>query len=548
LADASLRSCVAQLLVLVQLPIFLTFPYRILVNNFSAAGGNSCVLLEEAPAKTKRTALAVYDDRPAHVLTISAKSKTALEANLRAMADYLQFVHSVSLSDISYTSTARRVHYNFRASFVSNSVREMRTLVSQEAASPQKQIIGQPKMIFTFAGQGSSHEGMAKSLYNRYAIFRMELDKLDAIVQRLGFGTVLEYLNGTEPNGQPAKPSVQQLGHVCLQIALSRLWSSWGVNATAVIGHSLGEYAALTVAGVLSDFDTLWICGSRAKLLEEHCELGTHSMLAVRAASDDVSTALKGVAVEVACVNGSQETVLSGTVEAVDEASRRLEAASIKSTRIPLPYAFHSSQMQNIIGGLSSLESRISLQLPKIPVVSPLTSQVFQPGKPLVDSYLVRQCRETVNLVGAVQAACAEGLLDERTHFLELGPGLVLSRLIKRILGPSSTSTIIPSLDRAQESSAVLASSVAAAYRLGCNINWVQYHQDYVHTVLRLPFYSWDLKNYWMQYVNDWSLRKGDPLPTVVGPQINLSTTSCQQTMSVDVKVRPSFQDPVLPS
>lgn len=512
-------------------------PRRVLVNNFSAAGGNSCILVEEAPPKPTRTTRQHYDSRPAHVLTVSAKTKTALEANLRAMAGFLQASHSVPLSDMAYTATARRLHYNYRAAFVAPTVQEMRRLVAQEAAAPQKQFRGPPRMVFAFAGQGSTHAGMARHLYARCATFRADAERLDAACQRLGFGPVLPFLRADAP--QPdAPPLTVQLGHVCLQIALARLWRSWGVSPAAVVGHSLGEYAALVCAGVLADVDALWLVGRRAQLLADHCAQGTHSMLAVRAGRAEVAAQLHGVPVELACANGAQETVVGGALEAIDDAVARLTAAGIRSTRVALPYAFHSSQVDPILDPFSALLDHVRLRAPRVPLLSPLLAKVVGVGEAVPRDYLRRQCREAVDLLSAVQAGRDAGLLDERAHLLELGPSLVLSRLVKHTLGSASPAAVIPSLHPTQDSALVLANSVAQAYRVGCNVNWAQYHQDYEHAVVRLPSYSWDLKNYWLQYVNDWSLRKGEPWPVAGESQFELATTSCQNVVSADLKVR----------
>lgn len=513
-------------------------PRRVVVNNFSAAGGNSCVIIEEGPGLS--TEGKREDVRPSHVVTVSAKTPMALEANLRSLARFLHTAKAACLPDIAYTSTARRVHYNFRASYVAQNIEELTRALEQDAANPPKQVRGPPRMIFAFSGQGSSHAGMGQSLYDTNAEFRLHLNRFDAIVQDQGFGSILPYIRGVETATQKPSPLIAQLAHVSIQMALTRLWKSWGIVPAAVLGHSLGEYAALNSAGVLSDFDVLWICGQRAKLLAAYCEEGTHAMLAVRCPQHEVIASLVDVAVEIACINGLRETVISGSNEDIAAASQQLESLGIKCNRINLPFAFHSSQLQPIMNHFAKVLDGITLRSPTRPILSPLLSTVIEVGEAIDHDYLLRQCREAVNLVGAVRAAQAASIIDDRTHVIEIGPSLVLARLMQRTIEKSLT--MIPSLEPNQDSWLVLSRGTATAYRVGCNVNWAQYHRDYDHSVVQLPSYSWDLKNYWMQYVHDWSLRKGEPLPiTNAESRLKIATTCCQKLISADFTVRNAY-------
>lgn len=516
-------------------------PRRVVVNNFSAAGGNTCVLLEEGPIQS--TERKREDTRPAHVVTVSAKTPMALEANIRSLAQFLRTSDAVSLPDLAYTSTARRAHYNFRASYVAQNIQGLTEGLEQDAANPPKQVRGPPRMILAFSGQGSNRAGMGKSLYDTNATFRMDLNRFDAIVQDQGFGSILPYIRGTETATPESSPLTAQLAHVSIQMALTRLWKSWGIVPAAVVGHSLGEYAALNCAGVLSDFDVLWICGQRAKLLAAYCQEGTHAMLAVRCSQQEVVASLVDVAVEVACINGLRETVISGSNEDIGAASRQLESRGIKCNRINLPFAFHSSQLQPILDPFANVLDGITLRSPTIPILSPLLSKVIQAGDEIDHDYLLRQCREAVNLVGAVQAAQAASFLDDKTHILEIGPSLVLARLVQRTI--EKPLTMIASLEPNQDSWLVLSRGTATAYRFGCNVNWAQYHRDYDHSTVQLPSYSWDLKNYWMQYVNDWSLRKGEPLPLITAgtgeARLKIATTCCQTVISAEFSVSDAY-------
>lgn len=510
---------------------------KVVINNFSAAGGNSCIVIEDAPLRATKNERP--DTRPAHVVTVSAKSQTALEGNIRSLVHFLRIADDVvSLPNLAYTTTARRVHYNFRSSYVTQTVEDLSKLLEEDVANPSQRVRGPPKNIFAFSGQGSNQAGMARYLYCTNAKFRMDLNRFDAIVQEQGFGSVLPYLQGVGETAKEASPMIVQLAQVSLQMALARLWTSWGVVPTAVIGHSLGEYATLNYAGVLSDFDVLWVCGQRVKLLAAHCKAGTHSMLAIRSSQHDVVANLAGIAVEIACLNSECETVVSGANEDIDLCTQKLESRGIRCHRISVPYAFHSSQLQPIMDDFLKVLDGITFRPPTIPIVSPLLSTIIHMDNKIGKDYLLRQCREAVNLVGALRAAQAASILEEQSHIIEIGPSLVLSRLIKRAV--EKPVTINPSLDPNQDSWLVLSRSIASAYRVGCNVNWTQYHRDYNHSVVQIPSYAWDLKNYWLQYVHDWSLRKGEPLPQIKASgesRLQLDTTCCQKVVSAEFEV-----------
>ena len=369
---------------------------------------------------------------------------------------------------------------------------------------------------------------MGKYLYDTSSRFKVAMDRFDTIVQEQGFGSILPYVRGIEDVTHEASPLTIQLAQVSLQMALARLWESWGISPVGVLGHSLGEYAALNSAGVLSDFEVLWICGQLVKHLNSQCQAGTHAMLAVRSPQHEVAACLDGIQVEIACINSPRETVVNGANADIDLLTLQLDSKGIKYNRMKVPYAFHSNQLQPIIDDFSRALDGLTIRSPEVPVVSPLLSTVIRPGDKLGKDYLLRQCREAVNLVGAVQAGEAASILNDRTHVIERGPTLVLARLMQRTM--ENPPTIIPSLEANQDSWSVLSRSVASAYRLGCNINWDQYHRDYDHAVVQLPSYCWDLKDYWIQYVHDWSLRKGEPLPVSTesaASRMNLTTTYC---------------------
>ncbi|USP77767.1 hypothetical protein yc1106_05041 [Curvularia clavata] len=500
---------------------------RVLVNNFSAAGGNSALLLEDAPHVPDNVKVAI-DTRKIYAVAVSAKTGASMQGNLRSLLAHLKKMPNVSLGELSYTTTARRIHHPHRVLFIGSSVEEIcqqneSAIIHGIGVTRPK---GSPRVVFSFTGQGAQYPGMAQQLLQESTVFRNELHRLDYVSEKLGFPSVIPFIESTEQDPTTFQPSVVQLASVCVQLALVKLWGTWGIHPSLVVGHSLGEYAALNTAGVLSDVDTIFLVGMRARLLEERCISGTHAMLVVDSPVDKISATLQEREYEIACINSPTETVLAGSSERMPELQELLKNAGMRSTLLKVPYAFHSSQVDVIIPELKARAQGVKFCEPRVPIIRPLDSTISTAGTAFDAEYLACHSREPVNMLGALIAAHSNGAITDRSVFLEIGPHPAVSKMVKCTLGPSASA--VGSLQRGARPWDVLTRSLKSLYDNGASINWVAYQRDFqkFHRVVSLPSYSWDLKPYWIQYVNDWSLRKGDPPAESLhtGPKITSTT------------------------
>lgn len=501
-------------------------PRRVFVNNFSAAGGNSAILLEDAPFKRESPGQAA-DLRSHHLVAVSAKNGVSMQGNLRSMLGYLQQNPAVSLGKLSYTTTARRLHYQHRVMLTGSSTEEVCTQI--EAALRDQTGMTRPKsaprVVFTFTGQGAQYPGMGKALFDNFSLFRTEMRRLDQVGQSIGFPSMLPVIQSEEQDIGIFAPTVVQLASVCLQIALSKLWASWKITPAAVVGHSLGEYAALNAAGVLSDADTVYLVGARAELLREKCMRSTHAMLVVKGSVDEIADNLKDQTYEIACINSPSETVLAGPNENISVLQGLLTGAGLKSTLLKVPYAFHSSQLDPVLADFKKLANGVTFSKPKIPILCPLDGSIVDIDGTFGPEYLTRHTREPVNMLKALLTARSERVITDQTTVLEVGPHPAISGMVRAVLGPQINS--LASSQRGRPAFQVLATALKSLYTAGADVSWSDYHHDFKisHEVLPLPAYSWDLKEYWMQYVNDWSLRKGDPPLTISNSSPLESTT-----------------------
>lgn len=515
-----------------------TQPRRVFVNNFSAAGGNTALLVEDAPVIDDLPTSHGNDPRSNHLIAVSAKNAFSLEGNLRSFLRFIQQNPGASISELSYTTTARRIHHPHRVMLATPSIDDLRIQV--EAALRDKAGANRPKVhkvVFAFTGQGAQFAGMGRLYLENFSKFRTEVHRLDHLGQCLGFPSVIPVFEADESaNILESSPVAVQLASICMQIALIKLLASWNIFPSAVVGHSLGEYAALNAAGVLSDADTIYLVGRRAELIQEKCSQGTHSMLVVRASATEIEAALrsKDINYEFACVNSPTETVLAGSVAEVDKAEKVLAQTGIRTTTLKVPYAFHSSQVEPILEKFSEIAGGTTFSAPSIPVLRPLTGTTASPTDNAVSfspEYLAKHCREPVNMLKALQTAHEERVITNETVVLEVGPHPAVSAMVKATLGSHlltlPTSQRTSSAKQSKSPWQVLTDSLKRLYSVGADIRWAEYHRDFAsaHKVVPLPAYSWDLKDYWIQYVNDWSLRKGDP-PLILGNSSRLDTTT----------------------
>jgi iterative type I PKS product template protein len=465
----------------------------------------------------------------AHVVSISAKSKSALIANTESLLTFMQR-SSPDLASLSYTTTARRIHHPWRVVAHGSELSEICKQFQQKLGSDNITAVRNGRTVaLAFTGQGSQYPGMARELLH-FKVFKRDMEGLNVLCQKLGYPAVLPLIETANGEGDitAMSPTMVQLAATCSQIAMARLWQSWGIKPVAVVGHSLGEYAALNVAGVLSDADTIMLTGKRAQLLTEKCTHNTHAMLAIGASLEDIlKTNLRGCQYEVACKNGPREVVLSGTNETIDKLHEELSDTGFRLTRLRVPFAFHSSQVQPILADFEQAAKSVTFHTPQIPVISPLLGKVISEDGVFSAKYLSRHCRETVDFAAAMSAAKPTTIGDDDI-WIEIGPHPVVSGLLRNNLGSITT---LPTLQRNKDTWKELASSMACLHSAGVELRWTEYHSDFKNScsVLNLPSYNWDLKNYWMQYVNDWSLYKGDAAFLTGTGKTTLSTTSCQR-------------------
>ena len=507
---------------------------RLLINNFSAAGGNTALLLEDYVSSEDL----IPDARHAHVVVVSAKSRYSLTKNIEHLLSYLDNTLQVSLPSLSYTTTARRLQHDLRIAAIGTNLIEIKeslrsALTEAGAAGPPKF----SKIAFAFTGQGAYYVSLGRDLYNTSSHFKSSLRQFDGLSRSHGFPSFLSSFESVPENVQASSPTHIQLLLVCVQMALCSLWASLGIIPTTVIGHSLGEYAALHAASILSASDVIFLVGHRARFLEKICKSGSHGMLAVHAPISAIQTFLKEKTwkLELSCINGPHDIVLSGEIYEIELAQADLVGSGHKCTMLDVPYAFHSSQVDDILEPFEKLSRSVNFHKPTIPIISPLLGTIIEQAHIVNPEYLSKHARNPVHFHLALQNAQQRGLIDGFTGWIEIGPHPVCLGMIRSASKPS---LLVATLRRNENAWQTLANSVKELYAHGLNIDWAEYHRDFSrsHQLLSLPSYVFEENNYWIEYNNSWTLTKGEfTTRNLSKTSASFSTTTLQRIVSEEI-------------
>ena len=522
-------------------------PRRILLNNFDAAGGNACMLLEDfTPADNERGAA---DPRSSYVVVTSGRTRASYHANKTRLVEWLRANPAARIEDVAYTTTARRMHHPFRFACTASSIQDLTTKLEASDTTSAPSSSSQPPIVFVFTGQGSHYAGMGAELYRTSQVFRETVDLCVAICDSNKFTYFLDIITCDGVNISTKDAAQVQLAVITLEIALTAFWRSAGIEPVMVMGHSLGEYAALHAAGVLSLADTLYLVGHRAQMLLERCEPESCAMLSV---STSVTTVrkhlLQSSSCRVACINSPSATVISGSAEdlAQFQADITAQDAKVHAKTLSVPFAFHSFQMDPILQDYISLAGGVTYSAPKIPVASTLLASIVSEPGVFNQDYLAKQTRQAVDFVGGLNAVHSK---LNNPFWLEIGPAAVCTSFVRATLSPPPA-RIMHSIEAKASNWTSISKTLSAAYTNGADIDWLALHIPYESNLelLTLPAYAWDMKDYWVT----WTERGSEAMPmkyqvTSSEPYVATCAQYLAQKSSspkIQVTLRASISDP----
>lgn len=398
-------------------------PRRAGISSLGVGGTNAHVIVEEAPPLLSSGA-----SRPWQLLLLSAKSAAALARRATDFLEYLQSPNVAALGDVAYTLTLGRQPMSQRMALVCNGQSQAVELLKGGEHKPRRGEAPETarKIAFMFAGGGAQFPGMAADLFQDEPLFREELQTclnlLKPQVDYDPFAILYPAESGREGSEQNfERPSIALPLLFSVQYAQAKLWLSWGIEPTAYIGHSMGEYTAACLAGVFSLKDAIGLVVLRGKLFEQ---VAAGGMLSVPLPAADLRGFI-GDDLSLAAVNAEELCVLSGPVARIDRLQEELASKQIDFTRIHIQIAAHSHMLESILAPFRDYWNNVNLHPPRRPMISNLTGDWLTAEQAVDPEYWVSHLRNTVQFAAGV----ATLMRNQDMALLEVGPGRTLASL-----------------------------------------------------------------------------------------------------------------------
>jgi acyl transferase domain-containing protein/2-polyprenyl-3-methyl-5-hydroxy-6-metoxy-1,4-benzoquinol methylase/acyl carrier protein len=499
-------------------------PRRAGVSSFGLGGTNAHVVLEEAP--DIETATVSSHSRPWQLLMLSAKTNSALETATANLVNHLQQHPELNFADVAYTLQVGRHPFSHRCTVVCQDIQDaIIALQNPKRVLTSTEETNERPVAFMFTGLGTQYINMAEELYQVEPTFREHIDLCCSLFQPLLGVDLKEVIYATsqstkqqatkEKTGidlrqmlgrdtQPIDPATQKLNQTYLtqpalfaiEYALAQLWMSWGIRPVAMIGYSIGEYVAATLAGVLSLEDAITLVAKRAQMIQE---LPGGAMLAVPLTEQEVQPFL-GKNLSLSAVNGSSQCVLAGTTQAIEELAGELSAKGLACRRLQTSHAFHSYMMEAIADSFTELVQNINLKPPQIPYLSNVTGTWIAPEQATNPSYWTQHMCQPVRFADGVHQLWTQ----HNPILLEIGPGQTLSSLAMQCLENVSgdNKVMLSSLRYAYERQsdvAFILNTLGQLWLAGVNIKWSGFYAHERRHRLPLPTYPFERQRYWIE-------------------------------------------------
>lgn len=490
------------------------------VSAFGMSGTNAHLIVGEAPvipqaaiADSAQTEI----ERPQHILTLSAKTKPALLALATRYINYFTEHPTASLANVCFTANTGRTHHAHRLSLVAHSSNECCNKLASFITNDDSDHAttngalyrnvsngGASKVAFLFTGQGSQYVDMGKELYETQPVFRKVFEHCTELTRPYLACSLFEVLyqqdNEIESNitHDVNNTAYAQPALFAIEYALSKLWESWGVTPSIVMGHSVGEYVAACIAGVFSVEDGLKLISARARLMAALPQEG--NMFVIAATEEDVAMTIAPYTdeVSIAAVNGTQNIVISGKTTALLNVIETFQIKGIKTTQLSVSHAFHSSLMEPMLADFKQVADTINYSSPKIRIISNLTGQLIT-SEIATSDYWCQHIRHAVKFSTSITT-----LYHQNIHtFIEIGPKPILLGMGRQCLESfitEDTSTLhwLPSLRSKQTDSHTLFTSLSTLYLQGAKIDWERFDEAYKRRKVTLPTYPFQRQQYWM--------------------------------------------------
>ncbi|MDY6937925.1 MAG: SDR family NAD(P)-dependent oxidoreductase [Cyanobacteriota bacterium] len=469
-------------------------PPRAGVSSFGMGGTNCHLVLEAAPEIERKPSVR---DRPLHLLTLSAKTETALQDLARRYADYLDTHREVNLGDICFSANTGRHQFGHRLAMVADSHEQLTSQL--QAFLPESELHGgnRGKIGFLFTGQGAQHGNMGRQLYQTQPAFRKILDRCANILKDYRDVSLLDILYG-DRQSELDNTAYTQPALFAIEYALAQVWKAWGIEPDVVMGHSVGEYVAACLAGVFSLEDGLKLIAYRSSLMQALPQDG--EMVAVLASESAVRSIVSSYSqqVSIAAINGPQSLVISGARDAIGAICQILDDREIKTKKLRVSHAFHSPLMRLMLAQFERVAREIRFSPPQIPLVSNVTGELITEAVATPEYWCDHIC-EPVRFARSMERLRQQDV----DTFIEIGPKPTLLNMGRRCDPGNSSGLWLSSLDPERGDWQTLLTSLAELYRQGYSVDWQGFDGDFWRQRVHLPTYAFQRRRYWVEPSRD---------------------------------------------
>jgi len=473
-------------------------PRRAGVSSFGVGGTNAHVVVEEAPALP---APAGEPSGP-ELLVLSARTDTALEAQTQRLAELLEKNPRASLADVAFTLHDGRRAFQKRRAVVATSPEDAVFALKDLKRHVNRQAFGsRPELAFLFPGQGSQYVGMGRALFAALPVFRDALERCFAAA-RDAVPDLRDVMFAPEGDAkaEAALKATQytQPALFAIEYALACQLIHYGLKPAAMVGHSVGEFAAAALSGVMSADDAMRLVAERGRMMGS---MPPGTMLSVRLAARDVQPRLTG-GLGIASDNGPQLCVVSGPTPEVEAFQKALDADGVQARPLHTSHAFHSAMMDPAVAPFTARVGQVKLSEPRIPFVSTLTGKWITREEATDPGYWGRHLRATVRFAEAVAT------LWNVSHpvLVEVGPRTTLATLARQQVKDRNKQVAVSMLnDTPQVELASLLGGIGSLWTTGADVDARAFYGITDRTPRRripLPTYAWDNHRYWIAKAN----------------------------------------------
>jgi len=477
------------------------------VSSFGFGGTNAHVVLaRKSEANGEAVTSSELPSPPLHLLTLSAKTESALKDLVLSYQTYIERHPEANLADLCYTASAGRTHFERRLTIAVNSSEQLKSRLTQWQLERSGKGITEGhnakgnRVAFLFTGQGSQYVNMGYELYQTQPVFKAAIDRCAKILDDYLDRSLLEILYTEHPSELNPHPSSSlnetiytQPAIFALEYALAQMWLDWGIRPQTLIGHSVGEYVAATIAGVFNLADALKLVAMRGKLMQSLPQSG--NMFAVFADEARVESIIAPFESEVAiaAINSAQSIVISGAENAIAEVVSKLDSLGIRSKQLKVSHAFHSPLMQPILAEFKQIAESVEYHQPQAQLISNVTGELAT-AEIATPDYWVNHVVATVRFADGIKALQQQGNI-----FLEIGSKPILIGMGRSsIANEGKTNIWLPSLRPRKKDWQQVLKTLSCIYVRGIDIAWHNVARGSNPQKISLPTYPFQRQSYWL--------------------------------------------------